>query len=387
MPTCDFGTTDPSCNSPESFRQTFEQILATEEEQAGRLSRMHFLGTGAVAELEGKLRRHYRMKHALCVSSATSGLLALALALDLRGAEFISTAFTWGGSLAGWLLLGARPRFADINAQDLGVDPDAARELITPATKALLAVDTLGIPSDTRALRALADEFGLWYVADAAQSLGSLRDGMPGSALADAVVVSFTTGKTIFAGEGGAILTNHSEVYEKLLWFCQHPDRQRRELSLAVWNEFGLNCRIHPLAALGANAAFDSSLDALTYRRAARFQAIDLMNASGLIEPIRLKAEGILPSFSRLTASWKDEPHPSNLYLALAAGGYRARIEPSPVRLIYRQPAFRAQFPLPQMPCCPVAEWQARQRFCIVPDRSMGACPAHGVGSHDEGRM
>jgi perosamine synthetase len=196
------------------------------------------------------------------------------------------------GALGPWLLLGNRPRFGDIDAHDLGLDAHAARCVITPETRALLAVDTFGIPSNTRALRQLADEFGVWYVADAAESLGSVRDCIPGSSLADALVVSFTTGKTVFAGEGGAVLTNHPDIYEKLLWFCQHPDRRRRELSLSVWNEFALNCRIHPLAALGANTAFQSSLDALVGRRAARVAAIRRMNASELIRADYLRGAG-----------------------------------------------------------------------------------------------
>src|SRR5690242_3914128 len=79
------------------------------------VSRMHLSGTGAVAELEERLRTHYGMRHAVCVSSATSGLLGLALALDLRQIEFVTTPYTYGASLASWLLLGNRPLFADVD--------------------------------------------------------------------------------------------------------------------------------------------------------------------------------------------------------------------------------------------------------------------------------
>src|ERR1039458_8947166 len=75
----------------------------------------HLAGQGAVGMLEERLRRHFGLPYALAVSSATTGLLATALALDLRGAEFVTTPYTWGGTVAGWLLLGNRPRFADID--------------------------------------------------------------------------------------------------------------------------------------------------------------------------------------------------------------------------------------------------------------------------------
>src|SRR5689334_20747949 len=105
-------------------------------------------GTGAVAALEGKLRDLYQMRFALCVSSATMGLLSIALALDLRNAQFVSTPYTYGGSLAGWLLLGNRPKFADIEPLTLGLDPIATQRAITPKTRAILASDVFGIPSD-----------------------------------------------------------------------------------------------------------------------------------------------------------------------------------------------------------------------------------------------
>ncbi len=59
------------------------------------------VGSGSVSELEAKLRKHYGMQYALCVSNATTGLLAVALALDLRRVEFVTTPYTYGASLAG----------------------------------------------------------------------------------------------------------------------------------------------------------------------------------------------------------------------------------------------------------------------------------------------
>src|SRR5947209_1865523 len=90
----------------------------------------HLSGTGAVRELEVRLKRLYEMRHCLCVSSATIGLVGVALALDLRGADFITTPYTWGGTLAGWLLLGNRPVFADIEPRTLGLDAESMRHRI-----------------------------------------------------------------------------------------------------------------------------------------------------------------------------------------------------------------------------------------------------------------
>jgi dTDP-4-amino-4,6-dideoxygalactose transaminase len=328
---------------------------------------MHLCGAGAVAELEEKLKHHYGMRHALCVSNATVGLLAVALALDLKRAEFVTTPYTYGASLAGWLLLGNSPIFADIDPHTLTLDDESVRRRISSRTRALLAVDIFGTPADTIALRKLSDEFGIWYIADAAQSLGAVRDGLPASALSDALVVSFTTGKTVFAGEGGAILTNHTDLYQKLVWHTQHPARQCRDLGLHLWNELALNARIHPLAAVWANAVFEESVRKLRRRQKVCFRLIEALNSIGLTEPIHFKEKGIEPSFFRLTAAWKDRPQESVLLRELGKRNLAVNLKPPPVRLIYQQPSFVAQYRRrSKITPCPQAERQARIRFCIA---------------------
>lgn len=325
------------------------------------------VGSGSVAELEAKLRKHYGMQHALCVSNATTGLLAVAVALDLRRAEFVTTPYTYGASLAGPLMLDNRPVFSDIDAQTLTLAPEAVPRCITPRTKAILAVDIFGNPADMRALRRVADEHGLWYVADAAQSLGARRDGLPASSLADALVVSFTSGKTLCAGEGGAILTNNADLYQKLVWHTQHPARQRRDLGLSLDNEFALNGRIHPLAAAWAETAFEDSLRRVREHQRRCFELIEALNATGITEPIEFRRQNIEPSFFRLTAAWRDMPDEERLRRELATAGFEMEIVLPPVRLIYRQPAFLAQYGqrLRKQPRCPQAERQATARFCL----------------------
>ena len=211
----------------------------------------HLRGGGAVGELEKRLETYYGMQHALCVSNATLGLLAVQLALGLKGVEILTTPYSWGGTVAGALLLGNRLAFGDIDAVTLTLDPDTVRNAISPHTKAILAVDVDGTPSDSSGLRQVADEYGLWYITDAAESFGATREGHPASYDADALVLSFGPGKPLDVGEGGAILTSSQELYEKLLWHTQHPERQRLELGLHLDNESCLTGRIHPAAVLG----------------------------------------------------------------------------------------------------------------------------------------
>jgi perosamine synthetase len=337
------------------------------ESNLKKLEQIHLTGSGAVAELETKLEKFYGMKYALCVSNASMGLLAIALTLDLRKKEFITTPYTYGASLAGWLMLGNRPIFADINPHSLGLDPGSVHRRMNTKIKAILAVDIYGTPSDTKKIRKLADEFGVWYIADAAQSMGASFDGVKASSQADALVVSFTTGKTVFAGEGGAILTNNDDLYEKLIWHTQHPMRQRSELGLNLDNEFAVNGRIHPLAAIIANTTFAAALSRLRKHQEWCLKTVSILNDIGLTEPICFSHKKIMPSFFRMTAAWRNGPKESELDHEMRRQGLRANLTAAPVRIIYHQSSFQAQYAswIQHMTHCPNAERQAAKRFCL----------------------
>lgn len=77
-----------------------------------------------------------------------------------------------------------------------------------------------------------------------------------------------------FAGEGSAILTDRTDLCEKLVWHTQHPYRHKRDLRLGLDNEHSLNMRMHPLAAVWADAAWDKALERLQARQSRRFELI-----------------------------------------------------------------------------------------------------------------
>ncbi len=309
------------------------------------LWRSHINGTGAVASLEAKLAAHYDKKFALCFSSATTALLAIALALDLKDTSFITTPLSYGATLAGFLLLNNRPQFINVlEPLTQTLCPDAVRQSISTHTKAIVAVDIFGNPSHTVALREIADEFGLFYIADAAQSFGGMRSGMPASCLADAIVVSLTVGKSLMAGEGGAVITDDELLYQKLIFLTQHPDRQRITLGFNFSNQFGINGRIHPLAATIADATFESSLAELQAHQENRLKIVTALNEIGLTVPMPFEAEGILPTFFSLVAQWQKKADPERLINALNEGGIDMKIAELPCSWISEQASFLAQY-------------------------------------------
>lgn len=304
----------------------------------------HLIGSGAVQAVEHKVALYYGAKHALCVSSATAGLLALALTLDLKGEEFITSPLNYGGGLASWLIPGNRPIFVDVEPGTVTVDPDSIASQIRSSTRAILGIDYCGYPSDAAAIRRIADDRGLWYISDSAQAFGARRDGRMAGSHAHALVISITSGKAWDCGEGGIIVTDDSEIYERLIWHCQHPLRQKRELGLGVCNEFAFNSRMHPLTAVAADDSFDDAVEALRNKQHRYLEACRTLNESGLAENLPYDFDGILPSFFRFSVCLKDGAGLEDVEACLADAGIAARAKPFRVLPICNNPVFLAQY-------------------------------------------
>jgi len=303
----------------------------------------HLTGTAAIAEVEQQLRDWYGAAYALCLSNATDALRAIAIAIGLKNAEFITTPLTWGGSIAEWLRLENRAHFAALDPLTLTLSPESVRVAITPRTQAILAVDIFGNPADMTTLRNIADEHDLWFISDASQSLGARRDGLPASSLADAWVVSFGTGKGVDAGDGGAILTNNRHLHERLLWETQHPSRQRRELGLSLDNEFASNCRMNPWTAIWLAETLDAQMAAIFSRRIELQDRLRNPSVSRLVTGA-VDDRRIEPSFQRIVLSWRSASAADELLQRLGNEQWRANIEQLSIRPLFQQPSFVAQY-------------------------------------------
>jgi len=345
----------------------------------------HYTGTGPVREWEAQLRDYTGMRHALLVSNATTGLLLVGLAAGLRpGDRFITGPRGWGGALV-WLHLGCRVAFADLEPEGLTPDPEAVRRLIDPQTRAILSVDADGFPADDDRLRQLADEHGLLYVYDGARSLGALRHGRPAGTRAHVLVLSFTHGKLLDVGEGGALLTDDDRLYERLLRLSQHPLRQKRELGLDGASEFSLNGRIHPAAALRGAARFPQVLQRARIQRARLVRLAEALRRTGLVYVPNLP--GLEPVGRRLPFCWQGLPRPQVLAARL---GPRIAVLPPTERPIYERTPFRELFGgQVDAASCPVAERELARRW-TVETRHKSRCshpsPYEGRRNRREGR-
>lgn len=184
-----------------------------------------FLTSGAVGrQVEAQIADYFGAKHALLVNSWTSGAVAALLALGVSaGDEVIVPAMTFIATANVAELLGARPVFVDVDPQTLLVTPELVARAVTPRTKAVIPVHMYGQMLDVGALRAvLSDRPDIAIIEDAAHCFEGELGGQKPGAYSTAAIFSFYATKNVTCGEGGAIVTNDTEFYEKLLQTRMH---------------------------------------------------------------------------------------------------------------------------------------------------------------------
>ena len=170
-----------------------------------------------VDELEKELCEYTGARYAVAVSNGTAALHCACIAAGIGpGDEVITTPMTFAASANCVLYCGARPVFADINPETYNIDPDSIRKCITSRTKAIIAVDFTGQVVEADKIRKICDEYGLIFIEDAAHSIGSSYNGTKVGNIADITTFSFHPVKTITGGEGGAVLTNDENLYNKI---------------------------------------------------------------------------------------------------------------------------------------------------------------------------
>ena len=176
-----------------------------------------------IEEFERRVAEYCRTKYAVAVSNGTAALhAACAVAGISRGDEAITTPITFAATANAIVYCGGKPVFADIREDTLNIDTDEIRKQLSPRTKAILPVDFAGHPADLEQIITIAQERGLLVIEDASHALGAEYKGRKIGSLADMTIFSFHPVKHITTGEGGMILTDNEEFYQKLKTFRQH---------------------------------------------------------------------------------------------------------------------------------------------------------------------
>jgi len=193
------------------------------------------LTTGdTVATFESLFAKFLGRKHALGVTSCTGALHMSLLSLGIGpGDEVITTPMTFIATSTAIMEAGATPVFVDVEPDTGNLDAARIEAAITPRTKAILPVHLYGLMCDMRKVRAVADAHGLNVVEDCAHCVEGERDGIKPGQLSDAACFSFYATKNLTCGEGGALVTDRSDLVDKLKLLRLHgmtktaADRQR----------------------------------------------------------------------------------------------------------------------------------------------------------------
>lgn len=169
-----------------------------------------------VAAFEQAFAARHKVRHALAVTSCTTGLhLALAGLGIGPGDEVIVPAFTWVATANVVLYCGATPVFVDVDRESFNIDITQIASKITPRTKAVIAVHLFGRCLDMDTLRAaLPPEVKI--VEDAACAAGADWQGLPAGSLGDVAAFSFHPRKSVTTGEGGMVTTNDPALAERM---------------------------------------------------------------------------------------------------------------------------------------------------------------------------
>jgi len=203
---------------------------------AGRIldSARFILGPEGEA-LEQDLAKHVGVAHAIGVASGTDALrLALAAVGVGPGDEVITTAFSFVASASTIVMAGATPVFVDIDPATFALEAEGVARAITPRTRAIVPVHLYGHAAAIDRIAELGRTHGVAVIEDAAQAIGATYAGRPLGAWGDAACLSFYPTKNLGAcGDAGMILTNRSDLAERLRRLRHHGDGGRyRHLEL-----------------------------------------------------------------------------------------------------------------------------------------------------------
>ena len=191
-----------------------------------------YLTTGPkIAEFERKVADYTGAKYAVAIANGTAALHAACYAAGIgEGDEVITTPITFAASSNCVLYCGGTPVFADINPETYNISPEDIERKITPKTKAIIAVHFTGQPCEMEQIHVIAHKYNLIVIEDGAHALGAEYQGKRVGTLSDMTTFSFHPVKHITTGEGGMILTDNPELYQRLKLFRTHGITREEEL-------------------------------------------------------------------------------------------------------------------------------------------------------------
>ena len=301
-----------------------------------------------VKEFEKHLCDYTGAKYAVAVSSGTAALHLACLSAGIgRGDEVITSPLTFLASSNCVLYCGGKVAFADIDSQAANIMPSEIKKNITKKTKAIIPVHFAGHPCELDQIRRIGKKNNLIIIEDAAHALGAEYKGSKiGSCkYSDMTTFSFHPLKHITTGEGGAILTNRKDLYEKLLMLRSHgitKDKFVNKSSGEWYHEMqmlGFNYRITDIqCALGMSQM--KKLDKFVQRRRRIAELYKKAFGDNLYFDIPVEKDYVFSSYHLYPIRLKDKykSKRKNIFSDLRKNGLGVQVHYIPV---YLQPYYQ----------------------------------------------
>lgn len=200
-----------------------------------------------VKRFEQAFAKSLGVRYALATSSGTAALLLALSGLGIqKDDEVIIPNLTFVATANAVSYLNACPVLVDVKRSSWTIDPAHVLSKLTKRTRAIIAVHLYGHPCDMSALRALARNYNLYLVEDAAQAIGSSYRGKEVGGLGNVGCFSFYGSKTITTGEGGMITTNNKKLYDRIAFLNSQAMSEKKRY---YHSEVGYNYRMSSLQA------------------------------------------------------------------------------------------------------------------------------------------
>jgi perosamine synthetase len=220
--------------------------------------------SGIFEKFENKFAKFYGVKYALLTSSGTSALHSAMIACNFKkGDEVICPAYTFYATVSPIFQTGAVPILCDSRLSDGNIDPKKIEPLITSKTKAVIITHMWGMPCAVKEIKKICKKHNLLLIEDCSHAHGAEVDGKPIGSFGDIAAFSLQGQKIITGGEGGIIITNNRDFYDRALLFGHYNKRCKQEMNPSsplykyAVTGFGLKLRAHPFAIAMADEQFD----------------------------------------------------------------------------------------------------------------------------------
>lgn len=204
----------------------FDLNFSVEEEQAVvETLRSKWISMGPkCAEFEKKFAEMLNVKYACAVTNCTAALHLACCALGIKsGNEVICPSLSFAATSNCIRYVGATPVFADIYGNDnLCIDADQIETLITEKTKAIIPMHYAGFPCDMHRIMKIAERYNLYVIEDACHGPLSVYEGRKLGTIGNIGCFSFFSNKNISTGEGGMVVTNDEEIYNRVKLMRSH---------------------------------------------------------------------------------------------------------------------------------------------------------------------